>query len=428
MLPNSEILTANARFQALMDRVATLEQTVAPLQAKVNELEETVEKYRDMLEFILSNEDFFSSLTVNLNPRLLNLESNAQKMTSQLPPITRAELGKLFHDHKTDVTNIVSAIFQSSTPHPSNNSPSRPKVAPPAVFSGKREDWKGFQSQLELFFVANETLYPNDHDRIVLAISRLGDTAAFKYMQRYVPSLKLPIEERPACISNLDQFFALMSKNFGVSNAHVLAETQLRQLKQRGSAIDYTNRFVNLAADTAWNDSAMISQFRLGLKESVQDAMANYPEPTTFAEFSQLAIDVDNRQYGYTLTRSGNKSSGAPSRSTTAHTSTTTHTLSTPATVSTPTTSAPTTTSMDMDLSHVRHGPLSPSERLRRQKEGLCTYCGSADHWLDDCPKKPAKPSFKNAPKATASISALQPTQTSDQPDTISFQLGKDSA
>src|SRR5690348_9515637 len=158
MLPDSEILTANARFQALMDRVATLEQTVAPLQAKVNELEETVEKYRDMLEFILSNEDFFTSLTANLNPRLLNLESNAQKTTSQLPPITRAELGKLFYDHKTDVTNTVSAIFQSSTPHPSNNSPSRPKVAPPAVFSGKREDWKGFQSQLELFFVANETL------------------------------------------------------------------------------------------------------------------------------------------------------------------------------------------------------------------------------------------------------------------------------
>ena len=53
----------------------------------------------------------------------------------------------------------------------------------------------------------------------------------------------------------------------------------------------------------------MILQFRLGLK-SVQDDMANHPEPTTFAEFSQLAIDVDNRQYGSTITRSGNKFSG----------------------------------------------------------------------------------------------------------------------
>lgn len=113
-------------------------------------------------------------------------------------------------------------------------------MAPPAEFSGKREDWKGFQDQLELFFVANENLSPSDHDRIVLAASRLGDTAAFKHMQKYVPS-KLPAKERPACISSLDQFLVLMSKNFGVSNAHALAETQLRQLKQCGSAIDYIN-------------------------------------------------------------------------------------------------------------------------------------------------------------------------------------------
>ncbi|KAG9068706.1 hypothetical protein KI688_010985 [Linnemannia hyalina] len=135
MLPDSEILTANARFQALMDRVATLEQivqTVTPLQAKVTELEETVQKYRDMLDFILSNEDFFTSLTVNLNPRLLSLESNVQKMTSQLPPITRAELGKLFYDHKTDVTNT----------HPPQSSPASVKIG-----KGFRLSWNSSSLQ-----------------------------------------------------------------------------------------------------------------------------------------------------------------------------------------------------------------------------------------------------------------------------------------
>ena len=61
-----------------------------------------------------------------------------------------------------------------------------------------------------------------------------------------------------------------------------------------------------------------------------------------------LFRSVDNRQYGYAITRPGNKSSSTPSRSTTAHASTTTHASSTPATVSTPTVSAPATTSMDM--------------------------------------------------------------------------------
>jgi hypothetical protein len=50
------------------------------LQAKVTGLEETVEKYHDMLDFILSNKDFFTSLTINLDLRLFKLESNVQKI------------------------------------------------------------------------------------------------------------------------------------------------------------------------------------------------------------------------------------------------------------------------------------------------------------------------------------------------------------
>jgi hypothetical protein len=66
-----------------------------------------------------------------------------------------------------------------------------------------------------------------------------------------------------------------MSKTFGVTNAHILVESQLRDLSQRGSALDYINKFTALAADTKWNDAAMISQYRLGLKTTVQDIMAN---------------------------------------------------------------------------------------------------------------------------------------------------------
>ncbi|KAF9100399.1 hypothetical protein BGX30_009632, partial [Mortierella sp. GBA39] len=95
-----------------------------------------------------------------------------------------------------------------------------------------------------------------------------------------------------------------MSKTFGVTNAYVLAESQLRALKQRGSALDYTNKFISLAADTKWNDAAMISQYCIGLKESVQESMAIHEKPDTFADSSQLAIDIDNRHFGYSFTKS----------------------------------------------------------------------------------------------------------------------------
>ncbi|KAF9969622.1 hypothetical protein BGZ75_002724, partial [Mortierella antarctica] len=52
----------------------------------------------------------------------------------------------------------------------------KPKIDSPEKFSGKREDWKSFQSQLELFFLAQGSQYPTDTAKIMFAISRLGAT------------------------------------------------------------------------------------------------------------------------------------------------------------------------------------------------------------------------------------------------------------
>ncbi|KAF9117429.1 Retrotransposon-derived protein peg10 [Mortierella sp. GBA39] len=172
--------------------------------------------------------------------------------------------------------------------HSQSSTPAKPKHDAPVLISGKREDWKTFQAQLgQLFLIAAP---PTDVDKIMFSISRLGGAAAFKYMEKCIPSFKLHAEERPLLLSNLNAFFKAMSKTFGVTNAHVLAESQFRTLKQRGSALDYTNKFTNFTADSKWNDAAMISQYRFGLRENLQESIAKYEEPETFAEFSQLAM------------------------------------------------------------------------------------------------------------------------------------------
>jgi len=302
----------------------------------------------------------------------------------------------------------MKAMIEVSPAKPSSSS--NPKFEAPAVFSGKREDWKAFQSRLELYFLNTASLYPTDANKIMFAISRLGDTPAFKYMEKHIPSFKLPEEERPILISQLDVFFKSMSKTFGVTNAHVLAESQLRALIQKGSALDYTNRFTTLAADTKWNDAAMISQYRLGLKTAVQDIMANQDEPDTFAEFSQLAIDIDNRQYGYSITKgTGRSSTTRPSSTSTAPQ----RTAPPPPPASSP--------SMAMDLSQAQHRSIDAQEKQRREDNNLCRYCGADDHWAKDCPKKPR---FTPKPfsKTTPSIAVVQTS-----PDVV-FTLGKDDA
>ena len=61
-----------------------------------------------------------------------------------------------------------------------------------------------------------------------------------------------------------------MKKTFGVQNADIVAEAQLTRLTQgTGSTLDYTNRFMELAADIEWNDPAKISAYRKGLNPEV---------------------------------------------------------------------------------------------------------------------------------------------------------------
>lgn len=47
-------------------------------------------------------------------------------------------------------------------------------------------------------------------------------------------------------------------------------------------------------------------------------------------------------------------------------------------------------------------GPLTPQERLRRQREGLCMYCASKDHDKDNCPLIKARDAARAASKGNS--------------------------
>ncbi|KAF9945104.1 hypothetical protein BGZ70_004038, partial [Mortierella alpina] len=109
MLPAEDIKQANERFQALVEKVDEMQQTIIGLQAKVAAPESKTEAHHETHEFMNSNAKYFTSLTVNLIPKLQELDTEVKRTTT---------------------------------------------------------NWKCFQAQLELFFVVNESLYPHDQDRI----------------------------------------------------------------------------------------------------------------------------------------------------------------------------------------------------------------------------------------------------------------------
>ncbi|KAG0041114.1 hypothetical protein BGZ83_002330 [Gryganskiella cystojenkinii] len=152
------------------------------------------------------------------------------------------------------------------------------------MFSGKKEDWKVFASHINLYLLSNEEAYPLDSDKIKFTVQLLGNGPAFKHMMDHIQKLKGPVALRPAL-------------NFGVQNANAVSEALILQLRQKGSAINYTNKFQELIADLSWNDPPLIAHYR-GLKDEVIMAMgAPTPVPTTFIEYAEIAMYFDNQQW-----------------------------------------------------------------------------------------------------------------------------------
>lgn len=423
---------------------------------RLDSLEQSLQGIEPSLKFLHENLSFFQSLVSSLHPRISSLENAASKIPllensvlTGLPALIEKQadlskkdivneaamltqealrpdlqvLQKSIDDFRRDATanfasksDVENAQLSAAATLP-RGPMNKSKVPPPSEFTGKREDWKTFSSHLSLFFTANANQYPTDADKILFSISRLGGGPAFKYMEQYIPDFAKPTESRPLIIASYTTFISTLSENFGIQNAHIVAEAQLRSLKQKGSAMDYTNKFLELASETDWNDSAKISQYRLGLKDAVQDILALTDEPTDFATFTSKAINVDKRLYARQVEKqNGNNSSRSiPMTTASAHRAQSTHFRSSPSLTIDPqpviSTPAATTPSMAMDLSQARH--INHEEKKRRQEKGLCLYCAADDHFAKFCPNK----------KTLASMDLVG---TSLDADYISFTLGGD--
>lgn len=415
------------------ERLAAVETAVSALRI----LEPT-------LQFFHSNVDFFKNLAENLDKRLTMLEnavlngvpdqiiaSNARLQDKILQNVEITAQASIKPDLKS-IRNTVDEFRRSATAlyvtksdlsaalEPLSHGVSmsakpvatRKKIPTPEAFSGKREDWKSFSNHLSLYFTASGTDYSTDSDKIVFAVSRLGDTSAFRYMETYLEEFSLPTDDpdRSSMTTNYRHFSNTMRKTFGIQNADVVAGAQLRSLRQRGSAMDYTTKFREIASDLAFNDAALIDQYRLGLKDEVLDTIDDQDRiPTTFEDYAALAITIDNRKYARSLDKKSRNT--APSTTTTR-----THTIKTtqePRTQTTPRPALPATGPTPMDLGQVKH--ISAEEKARRRADGSCLYCGTSGHFADKCPAK-----------KKAHLSAVQADEDEDDSSEVTFHVGKD--
>lgn len=408
-----------ARLQAIDDKFDRLNEVVTPLMPLVEHLQ-TLATLEPRLQAL---ERLWSEGLPAKDKQDLALRAKEMTLTALYPEIRElsAELTTLRKDVYKFVQDVQSnaatkaeleAIQASSTTVQALR-PKEPKVAVPEAFGGKRENCKLFLSHLQLYFGAFPTTYSNDRDKIRFALSYLTD-AAQKYFLPFADRLDLPQEQRPEAIKTFESFSNALTATFGIYNSDIWAETQLRTLRQTGSAVDYTSKFRTYMGMTAWNDSALCAQYVLGLKDSIAAKLSENERILDFEKLVKRVHEIDGQQTAYAAHR--NFATRLPPASTSRVSA-----LQFPTPVRSPTTVAntrfqaptpriaePTPTPTPMDLSQVAR--LSPAEMDRRRRLGACFACGQQGHLKRDCGTQ------------------RQRTLNSLEHNPIEFELGNDSA
>ena len=146
------------------------------------------------------------------------------------------------------------------------------------------------------------------------------------------------------------------------------AKRLLRLRQGLGSAADYAITFRTLAADSGWDEQALISVFYDGLSDALKDGLATVETPNDFETLVSLAFQLGNRL--------GERHRTQP------------HTRRS-ADVPAPSWSSAPSSSSDPEPMHIGGTRLSQAERDRRRREGLCFYCGKAGHLRASCPDCP---------------------------------------
>ena len=163
-------------------------------------------------------------------------------------------------------------------------------MARPATYSGAAEDCSGFLLQCSLYIEANTHLFQNERGRVAFVISLLSGRA-LQWAQ--------PLWETNAPVTtSLSTFFAHMKDVFGHHTAELSVHDQLYHIHQGEESVSmYALRFRTLASTSGWNETALITAFRHGLRREVQQLIVVYNDTMGLENLIQKTIRVSQRLY-----------------------------------------------------------------------------------------------------------------------------------
>jgi hypothetical protein len=318
---------------------------------------------------------------------IINLQNNATRLRTDLD---RAN-ATIDHLHQNPV-QAPGAVPQYPQPAPASKLQNIPD---PEKFSGDRKELKAFLSQVRLKLSGNAPMFPTLDLRLAY-IASLVKGPAYAHIEEH-------ILDGFARIPDVNGLLEILSTAFGDPDEIGTAEREMRSLRQKNSDFaTYYAEFCRLMTILKWDTRARRAALREGLSSELKDGLVFLDEKEDLAEFVTQLQGMDNRIRARAQETKGSK------------THTTSSTRQTPAPK--PTYPAPTkpnepsfrpggTVPMALDASR----RISPEERERRMREGLCLYCAGSGHFTRECPNRRPRPLRANATAPTAETPAPTP-------------------
>lgn len=273
-------------------------------------------------------------------------------------------------DPFADMVNVLRQSLQSDPSATRTNitAISSTPLSRPMSYSGDPGSCNGFLLQSSLYIEANALHFPSEISKIAFMISLLTGRAL--QWAEALWSAKSP------AFSSHNAFVNHFKEVFGVAITPLSVHDELITLRQGTSNIhEYTLRFRSLAANSGWNQIALLAAYRKGLQPQIRKQLVIYDDTVPLETFIKKATSVSQHLSACSSTML--LTSFPPTRAS----------------------SPQRNTEEPMITDSYR---LDASERRRRIRDRLCLYCGEATHLINACPVRP--------PRSMVSTFALTPT------------------
>jgi hypothetical protein len=174
------------------------------------------------------------------------------------------------------------------------------KVAKPDLYYGDRQGLDDWLNQMDLYFIFTPI---EERKKTIFASTYLRGRAQH-WMKPMLQKFLNDQEDTDGIMMSFVKFKKEVRRIFGISNEDKVAVRLIQHIRQHTSASDYAAKFQEYAQVTDWDDSALMTMYRRGLKENVKDELMRTGEKIeSLDELIRATIEIDDNLYERAMER-----------------------------------------------------------------------------------------------------------------------------